>query len=465
MKQIIIAGTCSGAGKTTISIGIMKALSMRGYRVIPFKVGPDYIDAGFHKVATRISSVNLDLWMAGENNTKFIYENNRKNGDFAVTEGVMGLYDGLGDPQATGSTAHIAKVLGIPVILVIDGEKTGSSAAATVLGFKEYDKEVNIAGVIVNRVSSESHYMLINDAILRKVGIPCLGFLPPDPAMSIPSRHLGLVPQTETESSEEIIEKLARLIVKNIDLDRVERIAQETRSRSLLPDPRANLRNIGKGLRIGIAMDDAFSFYYRDNIELLEYMGMELIYFSPLRDVTLPLDLDGLYLGGGFPEMFAQKLSSNNSFLRSIHDAMENGLPVYAECGGYMYLTKGIVDLEENYHSMVGFLKGFSRMTKKLHRFGYAEITDGYGNHFRGHEFHHSEWMGSSSVLPALSLTKPSELHKDIRWACGQRKGNVHGAYAHIHFYSNLEAVGRICESLVKIKESKNGEIRINEKK
>lgn len=464
MKQIIIAGTSSGSGKTTVSTGIMKALTMRGHKVIPFKVGPDYIDTGFHEAATGSSSVNLDLWMAGEPHTKFLYENHGRKGDFAIVEGVMGLYDGLGDENGTGSTAHAAKVLGIPVILVIDGEKIGSSAAAIVLGFKEYDKEVNLAGVIVNRVSSESHYRLIRDAIERTTRIPCLGYLPPEPDISISSRHLGLVPQNETDDSRTVIEKTAGLIEKHIDLDRMEIIAQDTENREILPDPRADLRNIGKGLRIGIAKDDAFSFYYRDNIELLDHMGMELIYFSPLSDVTLPLDLDGVYLGGGFPEVFAHKLSSNISFLRTIHEALENGLPVYAECGGYMYLTQGIVDLEDKYHGMVGFLEGFCRMTKKLQRFGYAEITAENGYCFRGHEFHHSEWTGAS-VSPVLSLRKPSALQSDIRWRCGQRKKNVHGAYAHIHFYSNLDAVREIVESLVKRKESKNAKIRISKRK
>jgi len=465
MKQIIIAGTSSSSGKTTVSTGIMKALTMRGHTVIPFKVGPDYIDTGFHEAATGSPSVNLDLWMAGESHTKFLYENHGRKGDFTLVEGVMGLYDGLGDEKSTGSTAHVARVLGLPVILVIDGEKMGSSAAALVLGFKEYDKEVNLAGVIVNRVSSESHYRLISDAIEGTTRIPCLGYLPPEPEISISSRHLGLIPLNETEESRTVIAKTAGLIEMHIDLDRLERIAQESESREFLPDPRANLRNSGKGLRIGIAKDDAFSFYYRDNIELLEYMGMELIYFSPLCDFTLPLNLDGVYLGGGFPEMFAQKLSSNISFLRSIHEAMGNGLPVYAECGGYMYLTQGIVDLEGKHHAMVGFLEDFCRMTKKLQRFGYAEITAENGDYFRGHEFHHSEWTGAAFVSTVLSLRKPSALQSDLHWECGQRKKNVHGAYAHIHFYSNLDAVRKICESLVKRKESKNAEIRISERK
>lgn len=465
LRQIMIAGTGSGTGKTTISTGIMRALKRRGHEVIPFKVGPDYIDTGFHRAATGVSSVNLDLWMAGEAHTRFLYAHHMEKGDFAVVEGVMGLYDGTGDEKGTGSTAHTAKILNLPVILIIDGEKTGSSAAAVVLGFREYDREVNLAGVIVNRVSSESHYTLIREAIEKRTGIPCLGYVPLEQEMHLPSRHLGLVPENETQDADVVLKRAASLIEKHLNLDALERIAVSGGSGAKEKDPRSALKNIGAGLRIGLAEDDAFSFYYKDNLELLEYMGMEIIPFSPLKDEALPKELDGIYLGGGFPEVHAKRLSSNSTFRKSLYEAMEEGMPVYGECGGYMYLTQGILDGEGVFHDMVGFLEGHCEMTRKLQRFGYAEMTAENGAAFRGHEFHHSRWIGPDAVKHALSLNKPDHMKSMLNWTCGQRRKNVQGAYAHIHFYSNLHAVGDIAQLLVKRKESKYGEISINDKK
>lgn len=461
MNQIIIAGTNSGVGKTTISVGIMKAMMKRGKKVIPFKIGPDYIDTGFHAAATGRASVNVDCWMTGVKNTRFLFDEHRKRGDFSVIEGVMGLYDGLGDEQNTASTAHIAKILSVPVILIIDGSQMAASAGALVLGFREFDKEVNIAGIIVNRVSSDTHYELIKESIRKATDIPCLGYLPPRAEVSLPSRHLGLVPVNETASLNKRIEDIAALIEQYIDLDALEMLSEVTAKKSISNDPRILLKDMAKGFKIGIARDEAFSFYYEDNLELLRYMGAEMISFSPLHDAVLPENLDALYLGGGFPEMFAEKLSANSSFRNSMVTEMKKGIPVYAECGGYMYLTHGIKDTEGNDHEMTGFLEGSSEMTKTLQRFGYAEaITEG-GFLFRGHEFHHSQWRGPSAVKHTLSLSKPRELNKNMTWSCGQRKENVHGAYVHLHFYSNLNAVQKICQSILRIKGEKNEKSKI----
>ena len=461
MNQIIIAGTNSGVGKTTISVGIMKAMMKRGKKVIPFKIGPDYIDTGFHEAATGRASVNLDCWMTGIENTRFLFDEHRKRGDFSVIEGVMGLYDGLGDEQNTASTAHIAKILSVPVILIIDGSQMAASAGALVLGFREFDKEVNIAGIIVNRVSSDTHYGLIKEYIKRATGIPCLGYLPPRAEVSLPSRHLGLVPVNETASLNKRIEDIAALIEQCIDLDALEIRSEAIPKKSEIHDPRIFLKDMAKGLTIGIARDDAFSFYYEDNLELLRYMGAEMISFSPLQDAVLPENLDALYLGGGFPEMFAEKLSANSSFRNSMVTEMKKGIPVYAECGGYMYLTHGIKDTEGNDHEMTGFLEGSSEMTKTLQRFGYAEALTEGGFLFRGHEFHHSQWRGPSAVKHTLSLSKPRELNKNMTWSCGQRKENVHGAYVHLHFYSNLNAVQKICQSILRIKGERNEKSKI----
>lgn len=450
MNRIILAGTSSGAGKTTISAGLMRALCRRGKKVIPFKVGPDYIDTGFHQAAAGRCSINLDSWMTGVENTRFLFEHHSRQGDMAVIEGVMGLFDGLGDDESTASTAHIAKILQAPVILIIDGSQMATSAAALVLGYREYDKAVNVAGVIVNHVSSETHYQIIREAIERRNGIPCLGYLPTKPEISLPSRHLGLIPDNETERLQERIEMIAEFIEGHLDLDVLEGISSIPWTDPSQEDPRTHLRDLGKGMRIGIARDDAFSFYYEDNIDLIRYMGMEIVPFSPLKDPSLPDDLHALYLGGGFPEIFAERLSANVPFRRSLVTFLEEGMPVYAECGGYMYLTHGIRGLDGSYHEMAGFLEGSTQMTQSLQRFGYAEVTTSSGHCFRGHEFHHSRWVGPIETPHTLLLKKPELLKKEEEWRCGQRKENVHGAYVHLHFYSNLNAVKEVILSLKK---------------
>lgn len=454
MKRLIIAGVSSGVGKTTISVGIMRALMRKGRKVIPFKTGPDYIDTGFHRAATGRASVNLDLWMTGEANTRFIYQMHRNEGDFAVIEGVMGLYDGLGDNQSTGSTSHLSKVINAPVILIMDGSHIAASAAAVVLGFKEYDKNVKIRGVIVNNVSSEYHYRLIEEAITKTTGIPCLGYLPNNPRLTVASRHLGLFQDQEIDDIEDFMEEAATHISEHIDMNLLEKIAAEDEDQEdRLPDPvdpRASLENICKGMKIGVARDDAFSFYYEDNIRLLEYMGFEIKWFSPLHDSCLPDHLDAIYLGGGYPELHGEALSGNRSFLDSLKDALDNGVPAYAECGGYMYLTEGIKDAEGKFHQLTGFFQGQCMMTQSLQRFGYAEVKTSSGLSFRGHEFHHSKWTGPSDTPLSLSLNKAKELGNPVSWRCGQQKANAHGAYVHIHFYSNLNAVEEMISDLLK---------------
>lgn len=461
MNRIILAGTSSGVGKTTISVGIMRALKKRGYDVVPFKVGPDFIDTGFHKAATGRVSINLDSWMTGEPNTRFLFEHHSGEGDFSVIEGVMGLHDGLGDEASTASTAHISKIIGAPVILVIDGSQMAASAGALALGFRDYDKQVPVSGVIVNHVSSATHYQLIKEAIERTTRIPCLGYLPSNPSITLPSRHLGLIPDNETVKLQERIEEIAVFIDRHIDLDELVRISKVSDSSSLIIDPRLPLRDLCTGLRVGIARDDAFSFYYEDNIDLLRYMGMKIINFSPLKDECLPEGLDWLYLGGGFPEIFADQLFANVTFRNSMSSHMKKGIPVYAECGGYMYLTHGIRDLSGNYHEMTGFLPGHAEMTASLQRFGYAEAVTEGGHRLRGHEFHHSRWVGPAETQHALTLNRPLELKKSPSWKCGQHKGNVHGAYVHLHFYSNLSAVEEIFSSLKKIMEERNEKRKI----
>lgn len=454
MKGLIIAGVSSGVGKTTISIGIMRALKRRGRVVIPFKSGPDYIDTGFHHAATGRPSINLDLWMNGTYNTKFTYHLHAKEGDFSIIEGVMGLYDGLGDELSTGSTAHLSKIINAPVILIMDGSHLATSGAAVILGFKEYDKNVNIAGVIVNNVSSEHHFRLIEDAILRSTGIPCLGYLPHSPLISVPSRNLGLDTKKGLEETDGLIDGIATFIENHLDMDLLENIASTSKDEDLIiEDPRLPMENMCAGMKIGVARDDAFSFYYEDNIRLLQYMGFEILYFSPLKDTSLPKNLDAIYIGGGYPENYVRILSENKSFRTSIKDALMEGIPTYAESGGYMYLTEGIKDFDGRLHEMVGFFKGYTKMTKSLQRFGYAEVETDTGLKFRGHEFHHSAWVGDSTWPKSLSLSKPKELSRDITWTCGQRKDNAYGAYVQIHFYSNLDAVKEIAKDILEIKE------------
>ncbi|MBS4538565.1 cobyrinate a,c-diamide synthase [Clostridium sp. D2Q-11] len=450
MKNIMIAGTASGVGKTTISLGIMSALSKRGINVAPFKVGPDYIDPKFHKFVTGNPSYNLDSWLLDEDTVKYLFKKNMKDKDVGVIEGVMGLYDGFGVEKDMGSSAHISKILKTPVILVIDGKGISLSSSAIVLGYQMYDKEVEIKGIIINRVSGERHYNILKTVIERDVGIPCLGYLPSNLNISLKSRHLGLIPANEVIDLQEKSDELAKIIEETIDLDEILKVAETNITENNKIDNTINGKKFG--LRIGIFEDEAFSFYYQDNIDLMKKIGVEFISISPLKDEVLPLELDGLYIGGGFPEIFTNELEKNISFRQDLLRRLQEGLPAYAECGGLMYLTKSITDLEGKKYDMVGFFETDSLMTKRLQRFGYVEVEYNEKISIRAHEFHRSKIQDNSNIEYVYNVQKKKEGKKNKEWKCGLKKKNVIAGYPHIHFYSNNDFLYNMLDHWEKVK-------------
>ncbi len=442
MKAIIIAGTHSGVGKTTVSIALMRAFINMGKKVAPFKVGPDYIDPKFHIKAAKQKSYNLDSWFLNDERITILFHKHSKGKDISLVEGVMGLYDGSGN-GTIGSTAHIAKILKAPIILVIDAEGIYTSINALILGYKLYDKEVNIKGVLLNNISSESHYRILKEIIEEEIDVECVGYFPKNFDVSFNSRHLGLIPTEEVTDIEEKIEILGKVASKKIDLEKLEELAN-------IPDIepvdsyKPILEKIGEGLKIAVARDEAFSFYYEDNLELMEECGIELIEFSPLHEKELPKDINGVYLGGGFPEVFSERLSKNVALLNDISDKINDNLPIFGECGGLMYLTRGIIDKEGNFHQLVSFFDCKSKMTEKLQRFGYVEVNY-EGVITKAHEFHHSKLVD----IVEEDFTYKYEVKKfnsDLRWRCGLAKKNVLAGYAHVHFYSNFEFFKKIIE-------------------
>ena len=432
MKSIVISSNSSGGGKTTISVGIMKALMKKGFDVQGYKVGPDYIDPAFHSKITGKPSRNLDIYLMGEEGIKASYS--RGKGDLGVVEGVMGLYDGKGI-DSKYSTAHVAKTLGLPVVLVLSPKAQSATLCAEINGLMNFE-EIKIGGIILNNIS-ESYYNLLKAAIEYNCNVKVLGYIPKDERLKIGSRHLGLIQSSEIEDLEEKIDICSEHILKNVDMEELLKIFKET------PVYKDNFHLENKDLKIAVAYDKVFSFYYRDNIELLEELG-EVIYFSPLNDEELPKDIDFLYIGGGYPEVFIEELSKNKSMLKSIKEELDKGLKCYAECGGLMYLTEAIENNEGLKENTVGYFKGTSKMTKRLQNFGYAQLEVCKENKIlpKGltincHEFHKSIVELDEKTIFKINKTMYNGETKN--WHCGYIKGNTIAAYAHVNFLGNIE--------------------------
>ena len=422
MKTLIISSNCSGGGKTTFTLGLMKALKNRNYDVQGYKVGPDYIDTGFHTEITGKVSRNLDLHLMGEAGVKASFS--RGSGDLAVIEGVMGLYDGKGLDESC-STYSVSKVLdNSPILLVITPKAQSLTLCAEINGIKNF-KNANIVGVVLNCVS-EGFYKLLKPAIEIHCGLKVFGYIPKDDELKLESRHLGLVQSVEIGNLNKKIDYLSEIIEKYIDLDEIIESFKEV---NCFED---NYHLSKSNKRIAVAFDEAFRFYYKENLELLEEFG-EVIYFSPLRDKKIPEDIDFLYLGGGYPEVFKEALSKNTEMLNSIKEALDNGLKCYAECGGLMYLTGNIDNV-----NMVGFLNGNSEMTKRLNRFGYATLL--FKNiEINCHEFHKSKVNLNEETV--YDVTKTSYTGDKINWRCGYKKNNTLAGDPHVHFFGNLEFI------------------------
>jgi cobyrinic acid a,c-diamide synthase len=352
--RLIIAGTHSGVGKTTVTLALLAALKSRGRHMQAFKAWPDFIDPGHHTQVTGRPSRNLDGWMLGKTVNREIFVRTAADADLSIIEGMMGLFDGSSPVSEVGSTAELAKQLGAPVLLVIDASAMARSAAAMVAGYAEFDPELRVAGVLFNRVGSEGHYRLLKEAVEAETDVAVVGYLKPDPSVTVSDRHLGLVTAIEQRSAE-LYDRLAKAVVETVDLDLVERLARSCGEPPLLtPSTHASMQNQRKaGVRVGVAYDPAFCFYYPDDLELLEVEGAEVVKFSPLYDKALP-DVDMVYLGGGYPELYGEKLAANAAMRRAIRAFAERGGTIYAECGGMMYLTESIRDFEGKSHVIVG---------------------------------------------------------------------------------------------------------------
>lgn len=442
IPRIVIAATQSGSGKTTIVTGLLAALKEKGLKVQSYKVGPDYIDPGYHEIASGRPGHNLDTWLVTEEKLAEIFARTADDADIAIIEGVMGLYDG--GKNGISSTASVAKLLDAPVLLVINAKSMGESAAALALGFKQYDPTVNIAGVILNRLGSPTHRQMIEEA-LERLDIPVFGAVGRNDKMNMPERHLGLLPVQENNSEAEVVAEIGRTVGASVDIEKIISLAEsapeiELPARNNLPEKRR--------LRIAVARDDAFTFYYPESIYQLEISGAEIIPFSPLHDREMP-EADGLILGGGFPEMFASELYSNESMRASIGEAAKSGMPIYAECGGFMYLMKEMVDFDGNHFPMTGIIPGSVTMNKKLQTVGYVAATmekdtvlGRKGTVLHGHEFHFSSECAPENINPeeyprAFTFQR---MRKIPPYLAGYAKDNILGSYLHLHFAGSPEA-------------------------
>jgi cobyrinic acid a,c-diamide synthase len=434
----------------------MAALTRRGLRVQPFKIGPDFIDPGFHRLAAGRASRNLDGWMLSRETNLEILAKASEDADIAIIEGVMGLFDGSDALTQTGSTAEMSKWLGSPVLLVIDAAAMAGSAAALIRGFEDFDPEVRLAGVLCNRVGGSGHADILREAIVAHCRAKPLGFLPSDEKIALPERHLGLVMASESLSREHL-DAMANWIEAHVDIDRLLTVARE-QSLPLSSRPVAPQMSVVRRARIGLARDAAFCFYYEDNLDLLQECGAELVEFSPISDGALPADLDGLYLGGGYPEIHAAQLSENASMRDAIVQFAKSGGPIYAECGGFMYLCEAIVDSDGREHQMAGLFPTRVRMQKQLAAIAYVEVEASEealwlrgGQRVRGHEFHYSiiDEM-PASVSRCLRLSAGNKTRDD-----GYAVGCVLGGYSHLHFRSSCDFASSFVDKCWLHKEAK----------
>ncbi|HKW93921.1 MAG TPA: cobyrinate a,c-diamide synthase [Methylomirabilota bacterium] len=436
-RLLVVAGVASGVGKTTVTLGLLEAFRRRGLTVQGFKVGPDFIDPGFHEIVTGRGSYNLDGWMCGRDHVLATVARHTRDVDVAVVEGVMGCFDGLEATSDEGSTAQVAKWLDAPVVLVVDAQAQARSAAAVVLGFERLDPDMNLAAVIANRVGGSAHARGIRDAVSACCRAQVVGALPHDAQVALAERHLGLVTAGEGGLTENKRARLAEAIERGVDLDRLLELAGPAPTSIERAEP-APLSTV----RIGVAHDAAFCFYYRDNLALLRAAGAELVYWSPLADGGLPA-VDGLYLGGGYPELHGAALAGNKMMREAVLAFAEAGRPVYAECGGLMYLAEALEDLDGAGHAMVGLLPATVRMRPRRLSLSYTEVTLQAGSPLgppgtvaRGHEFHFSTLDPvPASVGRAYRLRRRGGEDGDE----GYRIRNALLSYVHLHFGSNPE--------------------------
>ncbi|MEW6637143.1 MAG: cobyrinate a,c-diamide synthase [Actinomycetota bacterium] len=438
--RIVVAGTHSGVGKTTVASGLMAAFSKKGLRVAPFKVGPDFIDPSYHALATRRPGRNLDAFLSGPGLIGPLFAHGARGADLAVVEGVMGLFDGRSGGGEFASTAHVAKLLGAPVVLVVDASAMARSAAALVHGYGTFDPEVRLGGVVLNRVGSPAHERMLRDAI-GPLGVPVLGVLRRDDAIRTPDRHLGLVPVAERRAAaRRAIEATGEVIARDCDLEAVLRLARSAGPLGAEPwSP--GTPGPGPSVRVAVASGPSFSFLYEENLELLRGAGAEISFFDPTTDESLPGDADALYLGGGFPETYAGDLAANEPLKGEVRRFAAEGRPVVAECGGLLYLARSL-----DGRPMCDVLDAEARMTGRL-TLGYREaraLADSplarRDDVVRGHEFHYSEVEPRAGARPSASPA----WEISGRGPEGFVAGGVHASYLHLHWAATPEMPRRL---------------------
>lgn len=448
IPRIMIAAAGSGSGKTTITCGLLQAFLNQGVKLSSFKCGPDYIDPMFHTEVLGIKSRNLDLFFTNENNTKYLLCKNAEHSELAMIEGVMGFYDGLAGKSTDCSSYDLARKTQTPVILVVDCKGMSVSIVALIKGFLEMRQDNFIKGVILNRIPPML-YQDLKKLIEEELSLEVLGYFPTMTDCQLESRHLGLVTAKEIGNLKEILDRLASQMETTVDLERIFQIAKEAAPVTYeIPEELDRLKSSGRKqsieeqpVKVAVAMDKAFCFYYQDNFELLEELGAEIVLFSPLADKTLPPDIQGLILGGGYPELYLEQLSNNTTMLQDIKGVIDNKVPCLAECGGFMYLHQWMKDRSGTKYELVGAIEGESFPTEKLARFGYITLTalednllSKTGTELKGHEFH---YWDSTNTGNSFQARKPL---RKTSWECIITKGNLWAGYPHIHFYSNIEA-------------------------
>lgn len=448
VPRIVIAGTQSGTGKTSLALALIASLKRRGLQIQTFKVGPDFLDPSYLTVASGRPCYNLDGWMTRREYVLELFHRTTKDVDMAVIEGVMGLFDGSDPATSEGSTAEMARWLDAPVLLVVNVHGMARSLAAIVKGCVEFDRDLRIAGIVANHSGSDHHKEWLTQSLGSASLPPVLGAIPRKAFPTLPSRHLGLVTADSQNLPPSALEELADALEKHVSLETIMQIARST-SPLFAQGPAREEKPGQKRVSIGVAYDRAFHFYYPDNLDELALRGCGLIRFSPLKDRELPEDLNGLYLGGGYPEEYAEGLSDNKEMMEAIRQFAKRGLPVYAECGGLMYLTLGIETLNRKRYPMVGLLPAWTRMLDRLKSLGYVEITltanslwGVRGTGLRGHEFHYSELIGDPLRNGLWTAVYKLRHRRSKTFAVeGFQRGHVLASYVHLHWASQPETV------------------------
>ena len=432
--RVMFAATRSGSGKTTVTCGVLAALKKQNIKVQAYKCGPDYIDPMFHRTVLGIDTGNLDTFFADADAIGRILARDTKDAELIVMEGVMGYYDGVGGTTTMASSYELSKVTKTPVVLIVDAKGASVTLAAIIRGIMEYKKDSRIVGVILNRVSP-MFSSRIKHVIETECGIPVLGYLPEDASFAVPSRHLGLLQPDEMQKQRDWVETVAKAARKTIDIDGILEIAAQAEMLQIQKATGETEKSkFPAGYRIGVARDAAFSFYYRENLRMLEDMGATLVYFSPLTDAHVS-EVDALIFGGGYPELYAKQLYENQSMRASVWQALEAGMPCHAECGGFLYLGKSLADAEGNVYEMVGFLDGAGFRTERLQRFGYVELAPQEADAFavntvlRGHEFH---YWDSTDCGDACLAWKP--LSKQKTYSCMVKKKGTFAGFPHLYY-------------------------------